>query len=540
MTANNGATVGTAALGTTAGNSVQPLLLGTNTGNNSRVQVDILRHTNGGDWTTATTRLQQFVDWTPMAYVDFNPPGETQGLALGVGTDTGNPVEVVRFKRNGADLVRPYTGFSYNSYSSQHVAFTKKAGTYSYYFRKSDTGASDGPNLSTLFEVRDNGDTWQPGEAQSGLQRVLNNYAQAQWMTDTGRGWRAISESHGTTHGPLVFQGTTDNYTTSFINALKLLTNGDVEMPGGVLTGQRLEINKFATADSFGYIDICAQPGSDADTRLWREPGANGGFFIQNGGSGNLGFYCGGTAGQPWTANKGFHINGSNGTLYLTSGLALENNQALYFRDAGGSYPYMLTQGDNNWVFYGTNSVGNPRGIFSCFMRSDTSAFEVKVPLLVQGQPVGGSGSIVQTVSVQSATMSTMTAVMAANDTSFYFTDGTQILNVNITPRSASNSIRVRVSLCGSINASGAAITVAVFGANQAYALHTVGTTVPTANYMVNINCEFTHSPNTTSAVNYFVRVGPSSGTLTLNGVNGVRRYGGDAKYSMVLEEIRA
>ena len=370
-------------LGNAAGASVLSFGLGTNTGNNSRLEVSFLRHTNGGDWTTATTRLQSVVDVTSQAYIDFNPPGEPYGLGLGVGTDSGASVEVFRFKKNGADVVRPYTGFSYNSYASQHVAFTKKAGTYSYYFRKSDTGASDGPNLATLFEVRDNGDIWNPGAAYCGFGYVLNDYAQTRWTTGSGKGWRAYTDSAGATFGDFYLQGSNDSFVSSFVTPFILRTNGDVHMPGGVLTGQRFEINYFAAGDQPGYIDIHAQPGSDADTRIWRDAGANGGFAIQNGGTGNLGFYAGGTAGQPWTANKGFHINGTNGTLYLTSGLALENHQAINFRDAGGSFPAMLTQTDNNFVFYGTNSTGGARSIFGCFMRSDSSAFHLRVPLKV-------------------------------------------------------------------------------------------------------------------------------------------------------------
>jgi hypothetical protein len=457
-------------------------------------------------------------------------------------------MEVLRFKRNGADVVRPYTGFSYNSYASQHVAFTKKAGTYSYYFRKSDTGASGGPNLVTLFEIRDNGDTWQGGWAQCASQNVLANYSQTRWVTGDGRGWRAINGSNGTTLGDLTFQGTTDNFSGSggSFNALGLKTNGDVELYNGVLTGQRLEINKFATADSFGYIDICAQPGSDADTRIWRDAGANGGFSIQNGGSGNLGVYTGGTAGQPWTANKGFHINGSNGTLYLTGGLVLENNQSINFRDANGTYPSMLTQSDNNWVFYGTGSTGAARPIMSCFMRSDTEPFWFAVPLEVEGNPVGGSGSIVKTAYVGTSSVATMTATIALATSGLGGgfppspNQGTGIITTTFTRSSTNNKVRGRLTVYGSVNAAGATISALIV--RDGTTVHAGGVTVPTANYAVNLHFEFLDEPGAFSiSTGYTVTVGPTSGTMTLNGTNGIGRYSGfTADSSLVLEEIRA
>jgi hypothetical protein len=539
LAVSGGATLSGATLGTTAGSSSLALSVPVNTGNISRLEVAFLRYNNGTDWQTATTRLQQVVDFTTMSYIDFNPPGEPWGLAIGVGNGTTSPQEVLRFRYGGADLIRPYTGFSYDSYASQHVAFTKKAGGYSYYFRKSDTGASDGPNLTTLFEIHDNGDTVTSGVAYSPLSRVTNNYAQTQLLTDQGRGWRLITESHGNTFGDLVLQGTVDNYITSFVTPLTLKTNGDVEMSGSVITGQRLEINKFATADSVGYIDICAQPGSDADARIWRDGGANGGFSIQNGGNGNLGFYTGGAAGQPWTANKGFHINGSNGTLYLTNGLALENSQALHFRDTGGSYPYMLTQADNNWVFYGSGSTGAPRPIMSCIMRSDTEPFRFYVPLEVEGNPVGGPGSIVKTVSAESTTFATMTAVIPADDTIPQNTEGTLVLSAPISTTADFRIIRVRVSLYGSVNVAGATITAAVCF-NQSHAQHAFATAVPAANYAVSMHSECQLSVGVAGTYTVFVRIGPSSGTLSLNGLNGTRRYGGVARCSLVLEELGA
>ena len=86
---------------------------------------------------------------------------------------------------------------------------------------------------------------------------------------------------------------------------------------------------------------------------------------------------------------------------------------------------------------------------------------------------------------------------------------------------------------------SGATITAAVCF-NGSHAQHTFGTAVPAANYAVSMYSECTLSVGVAGTYTVSVRVGPSSGTLTLNGVNGARRYGGTATRSLVLEEIRA
>jgi len=158
----------------------------------------------------------------------------------------------------------------------------------------------------------------------------------------------------------------------------------------------------------------------------------------------------------------------------------------------------------------------------------------------VQGNPVGGSGSIVKTVYTQSDTFATMTGAFPVDDTIPQVSEGTQILSATIAPSVAGNLIRVRLSLYGSVN-SAVTITVAVFISGFGPdAQHAFGTTVPTANHTVNMNCEYTQLTSSTSPLTFTVRIGPSSGTLSLNGLNGTRRYGGKAKCSLVLEEIRA
>lgn len=54
----------------------------TNT-NVSALRLYEIRNSTGGDWTTATTRLQKFVDVVPQGFIDFNPPGLSYAVSLG-------------------------------------------------------------------------------------------------------------------------------------------------------------------------------------------------------------------------------------------------------------------------------------------------------------------------------------------------------------------------------------------------------------------------------------------------------------------------
>jgi hypothetical protein len=63
-------------------------------GNNSTLRLLQVRNSTGGDWTTTTTRLQQFTDTTPQGFIEFNPAGLNYGVALGAtnGSNVNAPV----------------------------------------------------------------------------------------------------------------------------------------------------------------------------------------------------------------------------------------------------------------------------------------------------------------------------------------------------------------------------------------------------------------------------------------------------------------
>lgn len=80
-----------------AGGSLELLKLSSSTGgNNSHLTFWLNRHGNGNDWNTAATRLQAVTDVTGQGYLEFNPPGDLYGVALGTGAR-----ELMRMRNNG-------------------------------------------------------------------------------------------------------------------------------------------------------------------------------------------------------------------------------------------------------------------------------------------------------------------------------------------------------------------------------------------------------------------------------------------------------
>lgn len=116
-------------------------------------------------------------------------------------------------------------------------------------------------------------------------------------------------------------------------------------------------------------------------------------------------------------------------------------------------------------------------------------------------------------------------------------TEGTLIASVTITPKSASNRIRIRCQgfMSGPNTAGGA---LAVFQDSTADAIAATLVTFSTAAPTVQICLEFEVSAASTSARTYKLHAGGTS-TVRMNGSTAGRYFGGVAKTTMVVEEIK-
>jgi hypothetical protein len=94
------------ALGTTAGNTATITKFFGSTANERALTTRLIRNTNGSDWTTTTLRLQNSIDVTESAYIDFSPNG-THDLAFGTGAGATERMRIDASGNVGIGLTAP-------------------------------------------------------------------------------------------------------------------------------------------------------------------------------------------------------------------------------------------------------------------------------------------------------------------------------------------------------------------------------------------------------------------------------------------------
>ena len=151
------------------------------------------------------------------------------------------------------------------------------------------------------------------------------------------------------------------------------------------------------------------------------------------------------------------------------------------------------------------------------------------------------SGSIVKSAYSENSTYTSTNAVIPFDDTIPQNTEGSEILSASITPSSASNKIRVRVSLyCASPSGSGTSC-FAVFIEGISNAIFATSTYFDFVNETQQIEFECYSTPASTSLLTYKVRFGPAGASNNVSIIgNNSRKFGGVAKCTLVLEEIKA
>ena len=74
----------TGTLGPSKGDEKVLLDLSNVNNNLNKLKISNIRETNGAAWDSTSTRIQQVTDITNQGYLEFNPPSNNFGIALGV------------------------------------------------------------------------------------------------------------------------------------------------------------------------------------------------------------------------------------------------------------------------------------------------------------------------------------------------------------------------------------------------------------------------------------------------------------------------
>jgi hypothetical protein len=169
-------------------------------------------------------------------------------------------------------------------------------------------------------------------------------------------------------------------------------------------------------------------------------------------------------------------------------------------------------------------------------MKSDASDVEWAT---LNVQP---DGSVVQVVNTQTGATATGSTTMPIDDTIPQSNEGVEFMTLAITPKSATNKLRIDVVINVTEDTDVADyMGVALFQDSTANALAAVHRSVPTqqGSYPV---C-FTHymTSGTTSATTFKVRAGlNAAGNIRINGWGGTRYFGGVMASSITITEIKA
>tara|TARA_R110000803_G_scaffold40942_5_gene88237 strand:- start:1221 stop:1817 length:597 start_codon:yes stop_codon:yes gene_type:complete len=155
----------------------------------------------------------------------------------------------------------------------------------------------------------------------------------------------------------------------------------------------------------------------------------------------------------------------------------------------------------------------------------------------------GGSGAvsvngIVQVVNTQVSAVASGTTTMPQDDTIPQNTEGNEYMTLAITPKHASNKLRIDIVSVDENNSAGNPTTYALFQDSTAGALAAWGNTHDNINWLYTTNLTHYMTAGTTSATTFKLRIGGhSASTTTFNGKTTGRLFGGVCASSITITE---
>jgi hypothetical protein len=138
------------------------------------------------------------------------------------------------------------------------------------------------------------------------------------------------------------------------------------------------------------------------------------------------------------------------------------------------------------------------------------------------------AGNVLQVVNVQTGAVATGTTTIAFDDTVPQSSEGTEFITLAITPTSSTSKLRIDFSVVLNHTVGTAILNACLFQDAIVNALAAASSQNVNSGGPMIVAGSYYMTAGTTSSTTFKIRCGsPTAGTVTLNGVNGVRFYAG-------------
>jgi hypothetical protein len=151
------------------------------------------------------------------------------------------------------------------------------------------------------------------------------------------------------------------------------------------------------------------------------------------------------------------------------------------------------------------------------------------------------AGSVIQVVNVQTGAVATGTTTIPFDDTIPQNNEGTEFMTLAITPTSASSKLKIDFSTVLNHTVGTAILNACLFQDAIGNALAVASSQNVNSGGPMVVSGSYYMTAGTTSSTTFKIRCGsPTAGTVTLNGINGVRFYAGVSNSFITITEVAA
>jgi len=204
---------------------------------------------------------------------------------------------------------------------------------------------------------------------------------------------------------------------------------------------------------------------------------------------------------------------------------------------AAGDYVILSDQAASGaWKKAAVSSIASAGSVSS--IAGNTGAFTLGLGLTNSTNDIRmASGTIIGSIVGTYTANTTLSVATPADDSIPQSTEGTQIISVLYTPRSASSTLLVRFD--GQVSSDGTNHVIgAMFKNADSSAFSAQDVFIPAANARVAMGFTGSFAPGSTSAQTIAVRIGSNAGNSALNGSPGGRVMGGVSIATLRVDEI--